>query len=461
MEDSTSPGNLQKYHSQIDDTLQQIWQKVFNSFEDKEYKRVAEYLKKAQVLAIQNNDPVTAGILTATHQLCLTECEYQAEIELQQNALDESLRREKQLRQQLQTILESFSHSITSNTGKSQSVPFHTTKIEQSPKKVEEAEPQKKSTFWQKVQDWLSVTPETLISKDPTEPIPQDKKMPPAYSQILDLEKVHTHTEQDNVSVAVEQKVNEQHSLAIYCLGPFRVYQNDQLVKEWNSLKGLTIFKYLVAQQGKPIAKDILMDVIWPNVNAEATRRNLHQAIYSLRQTLRQNDPDFQHIQFHNDCYFLNSEITAWIDFVEFEKHIKAGQRLEASEKLTEAISVYGIANGLYNGDFLEEELYEDWPRAQREHIRNQYLQIADRLSAYYVHQNEHTAAVALCQKVLSCDKCNEIAHRRLMRCYHAQGQRHLAIRQYQTCVEVLEEELNLTPAARTVALYRQISTNM
>jgi len=44
------------------------------------------------------------------------------------------------------------------------------------------------------------------------------------------------------------------------------------------------------------------------------------------------------------------------------------------------------------------------------------------------------------------------------MQCYLGQGQRHLAVRQYQTCVEALREELDLTPAEETVALYRRIT---
>jgi DNA-binding SARP family transcriptional activator len=121
----------------------------------------------------------------------------------------------------------------------------------------------------------------------------------------------------------------------------------------------------------------------------------------------------------------------------------------------------YGVAEGLYQGDFLEEDLYEDWPKVQREHIRAAYLDIADRLSEYYIQQGEHTAAIALCQKTLVRDNCHEEAHRRLMRCYLAQGQRHLAVRQYQTCTQALREELDLTPSEETVELYQRITTSV
>ena len=200
------------------------------------------------------------------------------------------------------------------------------------------------------------------------------------------------------------------------------------------------------------------MDVLWPDAVPDAARRNLHQAIYSLRQVLRQRHPDFPHIQFENDCYLLNPAMGLWLDFVEFEKHVQAGQRFEANGQFAEAMAEYGTAEALYQGDFLEEDLYEDWPRVQRDHIRNIYFDLANRLSGYYVQQGEYHAAIALCQKVLAQDNCHEEAHRRLMRCHLAQGQRHLAVRQYQTCMEALREELDLTPAEETVDLYRRIT---
>jgi DNA-binding SARP family transcriptional activator len=148
-----------------------------------------------------------------------------------------------------------------------------------------------------------------------------------------------------------------------------------------------------------------------------------------------------------------------WVDSIRFQEHVQAGQRLEAANQITEAMAQYGIAESLYQGDYLEEDLYEDWPAAERERLQRTYCDLTDRLSEYYVHQGEYSAAMALCHKVLSRDNCHEPAHRRLMRCYLAQGQRHLAVRQYQTCVEVLHEELDLGPSEETEALHQRMIT--
>jgi len=246
-------------------------------------------------------------------------------------------------------------------------------------------------------------------------------------------------------------------SLAVYCLGTFRVYQNDKEIIEWQSLKSRSIFKYLLTHPETPVAKDILMDLFWPDAAPEAARRNLHQAIYSLRQLLGKEQTDFLHIRFENDRYFLNPEIDIWLDFKEFERYVNAGRFYETAGKQAMAIEQYGIADNLYQGEFLEEDMYEDWLQSKRQFFYNMYMEIIDRMSRYYFHQGEHFTVITLCRKLLAKDKSYEEAHRRLMQCYLAQGQRHLALRQYQLCVKMLREELNMTPTPETTALYEQI----
>ena len=250
----------------------------------------------------------------------------------------------------------------------------------------------------------------------------------------------------------------ESASLVIYCLGPFRVYQNNELITEWNGFMGQKILKYMVAQRVKPVPKEVLMDVMWADVGQEAARRNLHQAIYSLRQTLRRREPNLQHILFENDRYLLNPAIDFWIDFLQFEKYAQDGQRLEAAGVTEKAFDLYGIAEGLYQGTFLEEDLYEEWANSQRDHLLNLYLEITDRLSEHFRILRNNVAAISLCQKVLRHEPCFEPAHRRLMQCYVAQGQRYLAMRQYQTCVQVMMDELNLNPSEETETLFQRIT---
>lgn len=256
---------------------------------------------------------------------------------------------------------------------------------------------------------------------------------------------------------SIPYQIDKEPSLAIYCLGPFRAHQNGQLIENWSSRKAQAVFKYLVVHHQAPVAKDILMDTFWPDADPEAARRNLHQAIYTLRQTLKMRNLDFQHIHFEDDCYRLNPALNIWLDCEEFEQHVQSGRQLEQYHALAQAMAEYGIAEGLYQGDFMGEDLYEEWPQAHRQYLWQTYLTIVYRLADYYLTQGEYTPTIALSQRVLTLDNCQEEAHQNLMKCYLAQGQRHLALHQYQLCLQVLKKELDLPPSTETQMLYTQI----
>jgi DNA-binding SARP family transcriptional activator len=411
--------------------VQAYWHAAGDFLNAGQYEQAAEILHQAQVASEQTGDAMLADTLAAACQICLacSQCRAQAEWHRQANA--EADRREQELREKLRAILDLASGRVLPEMPERRVGPPTIPAAERILSEPGLPDPEEHLSLWQRIHILLR---HGLGPRSPRR---------------------GTAT----VSPIKEGRQPEQSppSLAVHCLGAFRVYQNNQLITDWNSLKARSILKYLVAHRATPTVKDILMDLFWRDADPEAARRNLHQAIYSLRQTLRRGQPDFQHIQFENDCYSLNPEMSIWLDFEEFEKHVQAGWRLEAAGRLAQAMAEYGIAEGFYQGNFLEEDLYEDWPRMQREHIRTTYLGIADRLSEHYVQQSQHTPAIALCQKILAQDNCCEEAHRRLMQCYVAQGQRHLAIRQYQTCVEALEE-LDLTPSEGTATLYRRVT---
>ena len=247
-------------------------------------------------------------------------------------------------------------------------------------------------------------------------------------------------------------------SLMVYCLGNFFVYQNDVLIDNWSSKKALSIFKYLITHRSTTVKKDILMDIFWPEADPESARRNLHQAIYALRQTLNQNHPGFQHIEFWNDCYRLNPELEIWVDSEEFEKHIENGQRFESVQASQYAITEYSLAEGLYQDSFMLDDLYEEWCQSYRQHLWQRYLLLVSRLSEYYFERAEYPTVMVLNRRILTKDNCQESAHQYLMRCYLAQGQRHLALSQYRFCAQALQNELDLPPSDETEELYKMIT---
>jgi two-component SAPR family response regulator len=396
-----------------------------------EYERLAELLDRVRSGSDRERDPIATHTLDLARRISLACSQSQAEAEWHQKACQEAVQRQDQLRHQLDSLLHLDGV------------------VEESAPAPELSAQGGRPSILERMQSLLRRRPEPQSPEE----APRQDRVPPVEVRAPVLEEPEPEPAKD--------KEEPPPALVVYCLGQFRVYQEEHLLAEWEGLKAKCILKYLVANHGTPIVKDVLMDVFWPDADPEAARRNLHQAVYSLRRTFRQRRPDLPYVLFENDSYLLNPDLPIWVDVEEFERHVRLGQGFEESGNCADAMVEYGIAEGLYEGDYLEEDPYEDWLQAQRHRLQSIYMQIANCLGKYYVQQGGHTAAIALCRKILALDNCCEEAHRRLMQCYLAQGQRHLAVRQYQACAQALKDELDLTPCERTMALYERIPYSM
>jgi DNA-binding SARP family transcriptional activator len=244
--------------------------------------------------------------------------------------------------------------------------------------------------------------------------------------------------------------------LTVHLLGPLRVTLADRPVESWTSGRGRALFKYLLTHRGQPTPRDVLMDLFWPDAAPEAARNSLNVAMYGLRQALKAA-ADLPVVLFQEGAYRLNPELKIWLDVEDFERHVQSGRQLESAGQLAAATAEYEVATGLYQGDFLADDPYEEWPVLTRERLRVAYLDTLDRLAQLYFSQGQYAACAALCQLTLAQDNCREDAHCRLMRCYSRQGQHHLALRQYQACVEALRADLDVEPAPTTIQLYERI----
>jgi DNA-binding SARP family transcriptional activator len=113
---------------------------------------------------------------------------------------------------------------------------------------------------------------------------------------------------------------------------------------------------------------------------------------------------------------------------------------------------------GLYQGDLLEGS-YKDWALAERERLRTLYLKSLRYLLQYYKFHGLYEDGLAYGQQILNVDPLREDIHREMMRLYQDNGQRTLAVRQYEVCRLTLAKEFSIAPMEDTQALYAEILT--
>src|SRR4051794_19119811 len=120
-------------------------------------------------------------------------------------------------------------------------------------------------------------------------------------------------------------------------------------------------------------------------------------------------------------------------------------------------------ADRLYHGDLLDgfvvrnAPAFEEWVLGQRELLRQRALRMLRLLAAHHAAQADQDAAAWYLQRLLGIEPWLEEAHRALMAALAATGRHAAALRQYETCRQLLAEELGVAPAPRTTRLYEDI----
>jgi two-component SAPR family response regulator len=169
------------------------------------------------------------------------------------------------------------------------------------------------------------------------------------------------------------------------------------------------------------------MGWLWPESNSRKARWSLNSSIYTLRKVLKSALPAGTAtnviVQDHGH-YFLDPDISLWVDKDEFERHVVVARHYENEQRNAEAMANYEAAISLYRGDYLFEDLYEDWTMIERERLSRIYLSALGSLAHYYTRSQHYHESIQLCYSLLQKDRCNERAWALLEESYEGLGLR-------------------------------------
>jgi len=241
--------------------------------------------------------------------------------------------------------------------------------------------------------------------------------------------------------------------LQVRCFGRFEVVRDGRPVQRWRRGKAKTLLKYLVVRH-QPVPRDVLLDLLWPDIDPQVAVNGLRVALHALRQDLGPCAADGRevgdYVIFDGGNYLLNPEARLWVDAEEFAGHFGAGRQLERQQQPAEAMRRYEQAEAVYRDDYLLEDLYEDWTLVRREELKDQYLLVLTKLADHCIQHGDVEGCIVRCHRILQKDACREDAYQRLIRCYLQLGQRSQARHWYDLCVRTLRQELDAGPSEQT-----------
>jgi DNA-binding SARP family transcriptional activator/predicted ATPase len=231
--------------------------------------------------------------------------------------------------------------------------------------------------------------------------------------------------------------------------GAFHVTLAQEPITHFRSSNIQGLLVYLVLQAGRPLPREVLAAMFWPDESEQNARNNLRQSLYRLRRLLGDaNDGDAPYLLANSQSVQFNPESDYTVDVYDFLRAIEAGD-------LASAVTHY--QGELLPGFTCDSLGFEEWLRQEREHLHQLALEALTEVAQAHLQHGRLAEAQAAARQQLSLEPWREPAFRQLMQAYALVGDRGNALAQYELCRQRLADELGINPAPETTALYEQI----
>lgn len=209
----------------------------------------------------------------------------------------------------------------------------------------------------------------------------------------------------------------------------------------------MALLAFLALQTDRASPRERLCGLLWPDSGDDQARASLRQAISQIRKAF--GDAATVVVSTRDALHIDHSRVDS--DVAEFLKR-------------SEAQTIDGLQEGahLYRGDLLDgigpvTPEYDRWLEAERGALRSRYSALLLRLADLFEADGNIGSVISTALALLALDPLQEHVHRRLMRCYRAQGRADAALKQFEKLRAVLTTQLGVEPEEPTVDLARQI----
>ncbi len=248
----------------------------------------------------------------------------------------------------------------------------------------------------------------------------------------------------------------EHATIRIQTLGQFHLWRNNEKIdsKQWGRDKTIQLLQYLVShRQRHALHKEKIMDHLWE----AGDDRDFKVALHGVNKVLEPERPSRTEPTFvirQGVSYQLNLD-AIWIDVDALEHYVIIGNEAFGDD-VEICKAAYKSAIDLYQGVYLPNRIYEDWSSEEREKIQILILGAYVILAEIMLDENP-LESVRLAQCAIAIDNTYEDAYRLQMQAYMIKGNRPQAIKAYQKCADVLDEEYGIDPLPATKKILHDI----
>jgi DNA-binding SARP family transcriptional activator/predicted negative regulator of RcsB-dependent stress response len=269
--------------------------------------------------------------------------------------------------------------------------------------------------------------------------------------------------EKQRIAVPSREIASPQPLLRIYLLGQFRIERKEgdewQTIanRTWQRRRARALLGCLLSQNGRRMGREQVMEALWPDQDIEIAANRLNGAVHELRQIL---EPEIARpaaskmLRLERDILILADPLQIWVDAETFEGLLN---KANATKDAAQTEQILEQAAALYEGDYLLEELYSEWPSARRESLRRSWMGLLLELAELRAGRDALTSAIEPLDRLLTADPTHETAVRRLMLLLTQLDRRGEAIRAYKRLATILKRDFESDPLPETVELYKAL----
>ena len=206
-----------------------------------------------------------------------------------------------------------------------------------------------------------------------------------------------------------------------------------------------TLLRLLAANAGRPVHREVIQHLLWPEADADSATRNLHVAMSTLRQALAPlaDVAGGPLLTRDGDAYRLAPGCNVEVDLIEFDEALNAARRAQAAG---DAGAAFKRALDLYGGELLPEEGPADWVIELRARCLAGVVEASQAVAMSALESGDPEEAARASVNGLRVDRYADTLWRLLIKARQLAGDRLAASRTMAEYEQVLRE-LGLPPA--------------
>lgn len=257
-------------------------------------------------------------------------------------------------------------------------------------------------------------------------------------------------------SLNLNKKRPQKNGQGMLCLLQYISFKHpehgSQLIS-WRTAKAQELFAYLMHYRHKPVHKEEILELLWPDTLPEKASALLHTTIYQIRRALQAHGINLS-IRYKDEGYVVEAGELLF-DVEEWEKGIRYAPPISQ-----ETLKQHKDLLALYRGDYLKELPYI-WIEAEQERLRTIWLEHVKKLIAYHVGREKYNEAILYYTQIKEKQPYQEEGYFGLMKMNALLGNQGEVRKNFEQLLFRFQDDLGVQPRKEVLDWYKKWSASI